>query len=97
MAMVPASIARAFGVAVPHDEPMRRGWSIFYVAANGDGEAELRCKYRGASGWGADAIVRGVDSFQVLYGVDTDVACRQYSQCCMSTPAASMRWMPRWC
>ena len=49
-----------------------RGWSIFYVAADTDGEPELRCKYRGASGWGADAIVRGVDSFQVLYGVDTD-------------------------
>lgn len=50
-----------------------QGWSIFYVAAAADGEAELRCKYRSASGWGADAIVRGVDSFQVLYGVDTDV------------------------
>lgn len=60
-----------FGVAIPHAEDAR-GWSIFYVAADGDGEAELRCKYRGASGWSADAIVRGVDSFQVLYGVDTD-------------------------
>lgn len=50
-----------------------QGWSIFYVAAAADGETELRCKYRSASGWGADAIVRGVDSFQVLYGVDTDV------------------------
>jgi type IV pilus assembly protein PilW len=49
-----------------------RGWSIFYVALDAGGEAELRCKYRSASGWGADAIVRGVDSFQVLYGVDTD-------------------------
>ncbi|NYE61132.1 type IV pilus assembly protein PilW [Duganella sp. 1224] len=49
-----------------------RGWSIFYVAADADGEPELRCKYRSASGWGADAVVRGVDSFQVLYGVDTD-------------------------
>lgn len=50
-----------------------RGWSIFYVAADAGGEPELRCKYRGASGWGADAIVRGVESFQVLYGVDTDL------------------------
>jgi type IV pilus assembly protein PilW len=50
-----------------------QGWSIFYVAADASGEPELRCKYRSASGWGADAIVRGVDSFQVLYGVDTDV------------------------
>ena len=48
------------------------GWSIFYVAKNGDGEPELRCKYRGASNWSADAVVTGVDSFQVLYGLDTD-------------------------
>jgi len=47
------------------------GWSIFYVARNGEGEAELRCKYRGAH-WSADAVVSGVDGFQVLYGVDTD-------------------------
>jgi len=48
------------------------GWSIFYVARNGEGEAELRCKYRGAAHWSADAVVGGVDGFQVLYGVDTD-------------------------
>jgi type IV pilus assembly protein PilW len=48
------------------------GWSIFYVARNAEGEAELRCKYRGTSSWGADALVSGVDGFQVLYGVDTD-------------------------
>lgn len=62
-----------FGVGVAHTE-QERGWSIFYVALGSDGEAELRCKYRGENGWGADAIVRGVDSFQVLYGVDTDAA-----------------------
>lgn len=49
------------------------GWSIFYVARNAGGEAELRCKYRGKTSWGADAIVAGVDTFQVLYGLDTDV------------------------
>jgi type IV pilus assembly protein PilW len=48
------------------------GWSIFYVARNGEGDAELRCKYRGAAHWSADAVVSGVDGFQVLYGVDTD-------------------------
>jgi len=48
------------------------GWSIFYVARNAEGEAELRCKYRGTSNWSADALVGGVDGFQVLYGVDTD-------------------------
>jgi type IV pilus assembly protein PilW len=48
------------------------GWSIFYVARNAQGEAELRCKYPGAGSWGADAVVAGVDGFQVLYGIDTD-------------------------
>lgn len=57
------------GFAVPAGT---RGWSIFYVASDASGDAELRCKYRGAAGWGADAVVRGVESFQVLYGVDLD-------------------------
>jgi type IV pilus assembly protein PilW len=48
------------------------GWSIFYVARNAEGEAELRCKYRGAASWSADALVSGVDGFQVLYGLDSD-------------------------
>jgi type IV pilus assembly protein PilW len=48
------------------------GWSIFYVATSGTGASELRCKYRADSGWSADAVVTGVDSFQVLYGLDTD-------------------------
>ncbi|WP_229440527.1 PilW family protein [Massilia sp. BSC265] len=48
------------------------GWSIFYVARNGQGHAELRCKYRGHSNWSADAVVGVVDSFQVLYGLDSD-------------------------
>jgi type IV pilus assembly protein PilW len=56
-----------FGVGQDDD-----GWSIFYVGRDARGEAELRCKYRGAHSWGADAIVAGVDSFQLLYGVDTD-------------------------
>ena len=60
-----------FGVGAAHTES-QRGWSIFYAAQGADGEGELRCKYRGANGWGADAIIRGVDTFQVLYGLDTD-------------------------
>lgn len=47
-------------------------WSIFYVAQASDGVAELRCKYKGLHGWGDDAVIRGVDAFQVLYGLDTD-------------------------
>lgn len=49
-----------------------RGWSIFFVAEDSLGEPELRCKYRGKSSWSAVAIARGVESFQVLYGLDTD-------------------------
>ena len=56
-----------FGVGADAD-----GWSIFYVAPAANGDAELRCKYRGAKAWSADAIVGGVDTFQVLYGLDTD-------------------------
>jgi len=48
------------------------GWSIFYVARNAQGEAELRCKYRGASSWSSDAVAGRVESFQVLYGFDSD-------------------------
>ncbi|KQQ42513.1 pilus assembly protein PilW [Duganella sp. Leaf126] len=60
-----------FGVAAPSDDDAL-GWSIFYVALDDAGNGELRCKYLGNGNWGADAIVRGVDSFQVLYGLDTD-------------------------
>ena len=50
------------------------GWSIFYVGLGPGGEPELRCKFRGANNWSAKAVVVGIDSFQVLYGLDTDAA-----------------------
>lgn len=56
-----------FSVAANED-----GWSIFYVARSSTGDTELRCKYRADNGWSADAVVGGVDSFQLLYGLDTD-------------------------
>lgn len=52
----------------------QQGWSIFYVGIGPGGVAELRCKFRGANNWSAEAVVGGVDSFQVLYGLDTDTA-----------------------
>jgi type IV pilus assembly protein PilW len=64
-----------FGVGAPADQQSAeedRGWSIYYVAESSSGEPELYCKYRGESGWGAQAIVQGVESFQVLYGLDSD-------------------------
>ncbi|RSZ57315.1 hypothetical protein HF313_11200 [Massilia atriviolacea] len=48
------------------------GWSIFYVAPGIAGDAELRCKYLGQKTWRSEALVAGVDTFQVLYGLDTD-------------------------
>jgi type IV pilus assembly protein PilW len=61
-----------YGVAEPADIETDRGWSIFYVATDKSGEPELRCKYFGKTSWNSEAIARGVESFQVLYGVDTD-------------------------
>jgi type IV pilus assembly protein PilW len=67
------SVLNCAGFGVPvSSSAAERGWSIFYVGRADDGETELRCKYRTVHGWGAHAVVRGVDSFQVLYGVDTD-------------------------
>lgn len=63
------SVLNCAGFAVHEAE---EGWSIFYVARDAGGKAELRCKYRGTSNWSADALVKGVDGFQVLYGIDTD-------------------------
>ena len=62
-----ATTCAGFSVGAGQD-----GWSIFYVGKNARGESELRCKYRGANNWSAEAVVAGVDSFQVLYGLDTD-------------------------
>lgn len=65
------------GLTVPvvtsiYNAEQERGWSIFFVANDSDGEPELRCKYPSKTGWNADAIARGVESFQVLYGVDAN-------------------------
>lgn len=54
-----------------------RGWSIYYVANDVDTEPALFCKYNGKSKDGeskftAQAIARGVESFQVLYGINTN-------------------------
>ena len=66
-----------FGISAPVSQATAeedRGWSIYYVANDASGEPELRCKYRpdGGSTWKSEAIARGVESFQVLYGVASD-------------------------
>ncbi len=63
-----------FGVSAPSSAASAdtdRGASVFYVARSSRGDMELRCKYASDSGWNSEAIISGVDSFQVLYGLDT--------------------------
>jgi len=69
--IVDGNVINCAGFAIANTMP-DQGWSIFYVANNGQGEPELRCEYRGSNGWSSQALVAGVESFQVLYGVDTD-------------------------
>ncbi|GAB3549172.1 PilW family protein [Noviherbaspirillum agri] len=65
-----------FSTPSPSSDEMaadHRTWSIFYVAIGESGEPELYCKYQGRSSWTSQSIARGVESFQVLYGLDTDM------------------------
>lgn len=68
------SMLNCAGFAVPAstDPEHGRGWSIFFVGKDQSGEPELRCKYQGRTSWNSEALVRGVESFQVLYGLDSD-------------------------
>jgi type IV pilus assembly protein PilW len=63
------AIQNCAGAAVGADSG-QSGWSIFYIANDAGGEPELRCKYRGPNGWKSDALVRGIEGFQVLYGIE---------------------------
>lgn len=66
-----------------------RGQSIFYVAPDGTNEPELRCKYLARDGgWSAAAIVRGVESFQVLYGLSNNGGDLDY----VSAARIGTRW-----
>ncbi|MBC7498974.1 MAG: PilW family protein, partial [Herminiimonas sp.] len=50
-----------------------RGWSIFFVKPVAGGEAELHCGYFNAAGsFLSSPIASGVESFQLLYGIDTN-------------------------
>jgi type IV pilus assembly protein PilW len=63
----------AIGAVAHHaDADESRGWSIYYVKVGPGGEPELYCKFLGGKKWSAQAIARGVESFQVLYGLDSD-------------------------
>jgi type IV pilus assembly protein PilW len=64
------------GVSNPAQADQGRGWSIFYVKALdlAAGEAELMCGYKDSSGiFKSVPIASGVESFQVLYGLSTNI------------------------
>jgi type IV pilus assembly protein PilW len=48
------------------------GWVFFHIVVGSDGEPSLYCRYRGQKTWDSQAILSGVEYFQVLYGLDTD-------------------------
>lgn len=48
------------------------GWVMFYIAPGPDGEPDLYCRYRGQKQWDSQAIVSGVECFQLLFGLDED-------------------------
>ena len=47
-------------------------WVLFHIVVGADGEPSLHCRYRGQQTWDSQAILTGVEYFQVLYGLDTD-------------------------
>jgi type IV pilus assembly protein PilW len=49
-----------------------RDWSMFHVQRSPEGEPTLMCTYfnRAAGTWATQALIKGVETFQVLYGTD---------------------------
>lgn len=66
------SMLNCAGFAVSKTDEDVQGWSIFFVGGERNAEPELRCKYRGKNSWRTEGIARGIESFQVLYGIDTN-------------------------
>lgn len=58
---------------LPEPEGADRAFSIFHVVRSAAGEPTLSCTYQipGTSNWTTVPLVSGVESFQVLYGTDT--------------------------
>jgi len=72
LSSVLSEVINCAGFAVPKtsSESAGSGWVMFYVAAGPDGEPELYCRYHGQKQWDSQAIVSGVECFQVLFGLD---------------------------
>ncbi len=70
------SIVNCAGIQVPEvfsvaDTYDKRGWSTYFVRQVPGGEPELACRYRDTGNQVQSvALASGVESFQVLYGID---------------------------
>ncbi len=62
------------GIAVPYPSGVTDiGHSGFFVRVNSaSGESELYCMRQGGGTFSTTQLIKGIDSFQVMYGVDTD-------------------------
>lgn len=69
------SMLNCAGFAVSEAENELQGWSIFLVGGERNAEPELRCKYRGKSGWRTEGIARGVESLRCMALIRMLTAC----------------------
>jgi type IV pilus assembly protein PilW len=69
-----ASMINCAGVASPTivTGSADRDWSMFHVQRSTDGEPTLMCTYfnRTTAAWVTQPLIKGVETFQVLYGAD---------------------------
>ena len=74
LSSVLGEVINCAGFAVPKvsSESADSGWVMFYLAPGPDGEPELYCRYHAQKQWDSQAIVSGVECFQVLFGLDED-------------------------
>lgn len=61
-----------FNVPKASSAPAVSAWVMFYTAPGASGEPDLYCRYHGQKQWDSQAILSGVECFQVLFGLDTD-------------------------
>ena len=71
---VDGDVLNCAGFVVPagSSHSSESAWVMFHVVPGIDGEPDLHCRYRGQKKWDSQAILSGVEYFQVLYGLDTD-------------------------
>jgi len=62
------------GFVVPgsSSQSSESSWVFFHIVPGTDGEPDFHCRYRGQQKWDSQAILSGIEYFQVLYGLDTD-------------------------